>query len=61
MILLKECGIYACTSLCLNGERIMKKEKLSDITGLMPNDVRSESLDEAKVIKVRPNKVQLKF
>ena len=46
---------------CLKGERTMKKEKLSDITGLMPNDVRSESLDEAEVIKVRPNKVQLKF
>ena len=37
------------------------EEELSDITGLMPNDIRSELLDEAEVIKVRPNKIQLKF
>ena len=37
------------------------EEELSDITGLMPNDIRSELLDEAEVIKVRPKKIQLKF
>ena len=37
------------------------EEELSDITGLMPNDIRSELLDEAEVIKVRSNKIQLKF
>ena len=37
------------------------EEELSDITGLMPNDIRTELLDESDVIKVRPNKIQLKF
>jgi hypothetical protein len=37
------------------------EEELSDIIGLMPDDIKSELLGETDVIKVRQNRIQLKF